>query len=137
MNINKKKRYLQHYSKGVELLGYKLRFGRILPSDRVCHNLRWYLERTIRRATENSGYVVAYIDEIRDSLNSYLGMLRHMDAYKLRRWICKTVVTSPIGAVFSHSPDYTKVIIKPEFTTKAYYRREYKSLKQHLKFNIL
>lgn len=137
LTLHPKKRYLQHYSKGVDLLGYKLRFGRILPSDRVCHNLRWYLERTIRRATENSGYVVAYKDEIRDSLNSYLGMLRHMDAYKLRRWICKTVVTSPIGAVFSHSPDYTKVIIKPEFTTKAYYRREYKSLKQHLKFNIL
>ena len=77
LTLHPKKRYLQHYSKGVEVLGYKLRFNRLLPSDRIYHNLRWYLERTIRKATENGEYAAIYGDKVLQTVNSYLGMLRH------------------------------------------------------------
>ena len=137
LTLHPKKRYLQHVSKGVELLGFKLRFGRILPSDRIYHNMMWYLERTISKATENSGYAVAYKDKIQESINSYLGLLQHMDAFKLRREICQRVEASPIVVVFEASDDYKKIVIKPEYTTATYYENEYKSLKQQLKINLL
>lgn len=133
LTIHPKKRYMQHHSKGVELLGYKLRFGRILPSDRIYHNIMWLLERIIRRANESEDYVLIYEDKIRDSINSYLGLLRHISGYKLRREICWRIEDSPIGMVFDISDGYKKITIKPEYTTAAYYQREYKSLKQHLK----
>lgn len=133
LTIHPKKKYMQHHSKGVELLGYKLRFGRILPSDRIYHNIMWYLERTIRKATENEVYAVIYKDKIRDSINSYLGLLKHISGYKLRREICWRIEESPIGKVFDIADGYTKITIKPEYTASAYYQRECKSLKQHLK----
>lgn len=133
LTLRPKKRYLQHYSKGVELLGYKLRFGRTLPSDRIYHNMTWYLERTIRKSLENPNYAVFNKEKIRDSVNSYLGMLRHMDAYKLRKNVCEEVESSPLGVVFSVAEDFTKIIIKPEYTVNAYYENEYKSLKKQLK----
>lgn len=133
LTLHPKKRYMQHHSKGVELLGYKLRFNRILPSDRVYHNIMWYLERTIRKASENKDYAFIYKDKIRDSVNSYCGLLRHINAYKLRRKICRSIGESPIGIVFKAAPDYTKIVIRPKYTTEAYYKNEYKSLKQQLK----
>lgn len=133
LTLHPKKRYLQHVSKGVELLGFKLRFGRILPSDRIYHNMMWYLDRTIKKSTENSIYAVAYKDKIQQTVNSYLGLLQHMNAFKLRRDVCRRIEASPIGEVFEASDDYKKISIKPEYSTAAYYEREYKLLKQQLK----
>ena len=96
----------------------------------------WYLERTVRKATENSDYAVIYKEKIQQSVNSYLGMLQHMDAFKLRREICQRIEASPIGEVFEASDDYKKISIKPEYTTAAYYEHEYKSLKQQLKSSL-
>lgn len=136
LTMHPKKRYMQHHSKGVELLGYKLRYNRILPSDRVYHNIMWYLERTIRKATANKEYAVVYKDKIRDSVNSYLGMLRHISGYKLRREICWQIEGSPIGEVFEVADGYKKITIKPEYTAAAYYSKECKLLKQQLKISI-
>ena len=137
LTLHPNKRYLQHVSKGVELLGFKLCFGCILPSDRIYHNMMWYLERTIRKANENSSYAVAYKNKILASVNSYLGMLQHMNCYKLRREICQRIESSPIGNVFEADDNYTKIIIKAEYKDAAYYAREYKLLKKQLNLNIL
>lgn len=132
LTLHPKKRYLQHYSKGVEVLGYKLRFNRLLPSDRIYHNLRWYLERTIRKATENGEYAAIYGDKVLQTVNSYLGMLRHCSAYNLRKQICDTIAASPLGKVLKPAKDYTKVTVRPCFSKAAYYHNEYKQLKHNL-----
>ena len=120
------------YITGYEMLGYKLRFSRILPSDRIYHNIRWYLERTIRKAGENPNYAHYYKEKIRDSVNSYLGFLRHISGYKLRRKICRAIAASPLSEVFAVSPDYTKITIVPKHSTDAYYRQQYHQLKLQL-----
>lgn len=132
LTLHAKKRYMQHHSKGVEMLGYKLRFSRILPSDRIYHNIRLYLERTIRKASENPNYAHYYKEKIRDSVNSYLGFLRHISGYKLRRKICRAIAASPLSEVFTVAPDFTKITIVPKHSTDAYYRQQYKLLKIQL-----
>ena len=133
LTIHPKKRYMQHYSKGVELLGYKLRFNRILPSDRIYHNITWYVERTIRKAENSSKYAFVYKEKIMSSVNSYLGMLRHMDAFKLRKRICRQIAESPLGKIFEIAPDFTKITIKKDYSTETYYKQQYKLLKRQLK----
>ena len=133
LTLHPNKRYLQHYSKGVEALGFKVRFDRLLPSNRVYHNIMWYLERTVRKANEWSGYAFAHREQIMATLNSYLGMLRHLDAYRLRIRICKAVSESPLGKVLVPSVDFKKITIRKEYTPKVYYLNEYKKLKQSLK----
>jgi hypothetical protein len=132
LTLHAKKRYMQHHSKGVEMLGYKLRFSRILPSDRIYHNIRWYLERTIRKDSENPNYAHYYKEKIRDSVNSYLGFLRHISGYKLRRKICRAIAASPLSEVFAVATDYTKITIVPKHSTDAYYRQQYHQLKIQL-----
>lgn len=133
LTLHPKKRYLQHYSKGVEALGFKVRFNRLLPSDRVYHNIVWYLERTVRKAEQHPGFTLSHCEKIVSSLNSYLGMLRHLNAYRLRKHICDTVAASPLGAVLQPSHDCLKITIRKQYTTKQYYLNEYRKLKQQLK----
>ena len=133
LTLHPKKRYMQYYGKGVELLGYKLCFERILPSNRVYHNIMWYLERTIRKASGNKDYAVIYKDKIRDTVNSYIGFLKHISGYKLRREICWRIEESPIGEVFNIADGYKKIVIKPEYSSKTYYQNECKLLKSQLK----
>lgn len=133
LTLHPKKRYLQHYSKGVECLGYKVRFNRILPSNRIYHNLTWYLERTIRKTESQPSFAISHAEQIQSTLNSYLGFLRWCNGYRLREKVCKMVSDSVLGTVLKPSEDCKKITIRREYTKKTYYRNEYKTLKQQLK----
>lgn len=133
LTLHPKKRYLQHYSKGVECLGYKVRFDRVLPSNRICHNIRWYIERTVRKAASVPSFAVGHAEQIQATLNSYLGLLRWCNAYRLRVWICETVRQAALGRVLKPSQDYKKVTIAPQCKIRTLYNNEYKQVKQYLK----
>ena len=93
----------------------------------------WYLTRMVKNANENIKHTVANKEKIRATVNSYLGMLVHINAYKLRREICRIIESSPMAKIFQAAPDYSKIIIRPEYTTEAYYLHKFKKLKQQLK----
>ena len=135
LTLHPRKRYFQHHSKGVELLGYKVRFGRILVSSRIYHNIWWYLERVIRRA-EDAGWLLAMKEKVLSSLNSYLGMLRHVSGHRLRKAICRQVEQSALGRVFVSAPDYTKIAIRRRYSDAWLYRKEYKQIKSNLKISL-
>lgn len=130
LTLHPDKRYFQHYSKGVEMLGYKLRYNRILPSDRVYHNMMWYLERMVRKSEENISFTVAHKEQILSSINSYLGMLRHMNGYNIRRVVCWTISMSKLGVVFAPAMDYSKVTIKTAYSTKTFYHNSFREVKK-------
>ena len=137
LTLHPSKRYFQHYSKGVEMLGYKVRFNRLLPSDRVYHNIMWYVERTVRRATANFNFALLHKQQILSSVNSYLGMLRHMSAYRLRKRICEQIEASPLGALLMPDKDYTKVNIRPRYSDRTHYRAAFRATKQQYKQDLL
>ena len=115
------------------MLGYKVRFNRILPSDRIYHNIMWYLKRTTRRfAHKGLSKVLPYAEKVMSTVNSYLGMLRHMSAYRLRRRICEIVADSVLGLVMLVSPDYLKVTIRPQYKRANHYLTECKQLKHRI-----
>lgn len=130
LTLHPDKRYFQHYTKGVEMLGYKVKRNRILPSDRIYHNMMWYMERTLRRTDANFSYAVKYKDKILCSVNSYLGMLRHMSGYNLRRMVCFMVIMSPLNKIFEVAKDYTKISIRPAYSDKAYFHQAYREVKK-------
>ena len=71
--------------------------------------------------------------EIRATINSYLGLLRHINGYKLRKEIYRQIESSALSKVFEAAPDYSKIIIRPQFSTEAYYKQQFKHLKKQLK----
>lgn len=130
LTLHPQKRYFQHYSKGVEMLGYKLCYDRVLPSDRIMHNALWYVERTARRADKDFSRVLACKDKVLSSVNSYLGLLKHLSAYRLRRMICEQIEASPLGKIFDVAEDYTKITIRREYSDETYFRKAYRTVKK-------
>ena len=134
LTLHPKKRYLQHYSKGVEALGYKVKFNRILPSDRIGHNIRWYIKRTKKKFFDKTETdVLPYADKIVATINSYLGLLRYMNGYRMRKWMCEEVCKGPIGKVIYPASDFCKISIREEFTKMSLYKIECKKIKKQIK----
>lgn len=131
LTIHPKKVYLQHYSKGVEMLGYKLRFNRMLPSDRIVHNFRWKVACMSRKAKDPK-YMFANLEHFMQTVNSYHGLLGWCNTNRLRHAVMEEIKASPFGRAFIFSPDDHKVNIKPSFTREAHYRRKNKLRKKEL-----
>ena len=77
--MHPRKRYQQHYTKGGEFIGTWFRMDRVYIGNRVVRNAR----KTIREWNRNPSR--AKLPHFLSSVNSYLGMLKHRDAYGIIR----------------------------------------------------
>lgn len=119
---HKNKRYCQHYSKGVEFLGYKIRFDRILPSDRIAHNFIWKAKCAIRKAEESKAYMYKHKEDFMSVMNSYCGLLKWCNSYRLRAKVFDMLRKSPWAKIFDFH-DNSKVTIKKSKTRRASFIR--------------
>lgn len=84
LTLHPRKRYLQHYSKGVSFLGVVIKQGALLTGVRT----KTGAYRAIERWSRLSNIRLLTPDEMlkfRDSVNSYWGLMKHHDSYKLRK----------------------------------------------------
>jgi len=127
-----KKKYIQHWSKGVPFLGYKIRGERILPSDRVAHNWLWKIACDVRKAAGSRWYVFARRDHLMQTVNSYIGHLKWCDANRLREKGVQMLIDSPFAKVYDFN-DGCKVTIKKQWTQRAYFKRKLRREKRALR----
>ena len=81
VQLHPDKFYIQHYSKGIKFTGAVVKFGRVYPANRTVGNFMTSVYKFNQART---------VDEVKkgvQSINSYLGVMRHMDSYALRRKI--------------------------------------------------
>ena len=133
LTLHPDKLYLQHYSKGVEMLGYKVRFNRLLPSDRIVHNFTWKLECMSRKAKASRSYMFANIENYMQTVNSYMGLLSWCNSYRIRSRIMDGIRNSVFGKCFDFSDDNRKITIKPSYTMLAHYKRKNAERKKALR----
>ena len=133
LTLHPDKVYLQHYSKGVEMLGCKVRFNRLLPSDRIVHNFTWKLECMERKAEESRVYMFANIEHYMQTVNSYLGLLGWYNTYRLRSKIMGLIKAGVWARCFVFSSDHRKINIKPSYTRQAHYKRKNAERKRELR----
>lgn len=129
LELHKDKRYLQHYSKGVLFLGYKLRYNRTLPSDRIAHNIDWKVTCAIRKAEADKSFMLNESEHFMQVLNSYNGLLMWCNAYRMRSCVMERVRQSCWSKVFDFHDDL-HVTLKPSHTSSAYYKRLNKERKR-------
>lgn len=101
--MHPRKRYCQHYSKGVRFLGAGIKFGRIYASERALRNCRAALRRWNRRAS------AMQLSHFLSTANSYLGLLQHRDAYGKIRDLAELV--SPAWLRFCHYDDARRCFV--------------------------
>lgn len=131
LTLHPNKRYLQHYSKGICMLGHKVRFDRILPSDRIVHNLKWKVACATRKAEKNKSYMLVEKDHFVQVINSYMGLLKWCNSFNLRREILESIASSVWNEVLVvDKENWLKVNVKPAASTLEYYRRRNRKRKK-------
>lgn len=125
--------YFQHYSKGIELLGYRLKYGLLLPSKRLIHNFNWKITVAIRKSKGNRRYMMATKDKFMSVINSYCGLLKHTASYNYRKRQLSRLKESPWSEVFDFDEEqWLKVTIKKGYKKTDYYRYIAKKRKKEL-----
>jgi hypothetical protein len=81
LTVHPKKTYLQHYQKGAEFLGVYIKPYRCYVSRRIKGNL-WQAIRDINILLEEKEVNTS---AILSKINSYFGLLKHSNTYKLKR----------------------------------------------------
>lgn len=131
LTLHPHKRYIQHYSKGICMLGYKVRYDRTLPSDRIVHNLKWKVECAIRKAEGNVSYMMVEKDHFVQVINSYMGLMKWCNTFHFRWTVLKSIADSVWGKVLViDTVNWLKVNVKPEASTLEYYKRRNKKRKR-------
>lgn len=133
LTLHPAKVYLQHYSKGVEMLGYKLRFDRMLPSDRIVHNFKWKTKCTLRKAAESVAYRYGNAEHFMQTVNSYLGLLGWCNSYRLRREVVETIKESVYVDFYTFAEDYSKITLKTPYKRVTHFVRLNSDRKNKLK----
>lgn len=104
---------IQHYSHGIRVGGFKIRFDRMLPNDRIAHN---WLHKTTTTPVDKCQEIVAFG-------NSYLGMMRHQNTYRLRKQGVDNLLSRGCDKYITINDDYTVLSlrdsIKPTSTSLA------------------
>ena len=95
--MHPRKRYQQHYSKGVSLLGVHIKYDRVYTNDRTIQNCRMAIRKWNRLAYPSQ------IEHFLASINSFLGMMKHRDDYGKIRDIVEEV--SPKWLRYCHYND--------------------------------
>lgn len=95
--MHPRKRYQQHYSKGLTFLGAKIKFGRIYASDRAVRNCKAVIRKWNRLAYPSM------LGHFLDSVNSYLGSFKRKNAYGVIRDLVDEV--SPRWEEYCHYND--------------------------------
>lgn len=88
LSLHPRKTYLQHYSKGVSFLGVTLKPNRIHIGKRIKGNFYDAIKKhnlITAKSKPNKEEQAAFLC----SMNSYLGIMKHYDTYRLRRKMLK------------------------------------------------
>lgn len=112
LEIHSKKIYLQHFSKGVRFLGVVIKPYRIYIGNQTKGNFYKKIQYWNNILKEEYKLIVESLKQFLASMNSYLGMMKHYNTYKLR----KKMLTQNLSAYFWNyihiSNDYSKLVSK-------------------------
>lgn len=85
MSLHPDKRYLQHYSKGVKLVGAVVKPGRIYISNRI--KGKFYNKIMRYNKLADKGLQAENVEKFVQTINSYMGMMVHYNTYNIRKHI--------------------------------------------------
>ena len=116
ITLHPDKIYLQHYSKGTKVVGAVIKPGRVYIANRTRGHfidaMRKYKERA--EATNHAGRV-AMLEELRASINSYLGLMCHYKSYKVRRRIAMEWILPTWGHYLYFVDEFTRCKLKSQY----------------------
>jgi hypothetical protein len=114
LQLHPKKIFLQHFSKGVNFLGATLKPHRKYVSNRAKINFKLCVKNW-KLFLQNNTPHYADLVQIRASINSYLGIMRHYRTYNIRY---NTLIKDRNNLLFQYG--YIEAFKKGAMTYKLY-----------------
>ena len=116
--MHPRKRYCQHYSKGVDILGVHIKYGRVYTNDRTIRNCRMKIHKWNRLAYPSQ------LEHFLASINSFLGLMKHRNSYGVIRNLVDEV--SPKWMKYCHYDDDRRCFVANEgYTHNEILKRKY------------
>lgn len=109
LQLNEDKFYFQHYSKGVKFTGMVVRTGRAYIGNTTLANFHAAIHRL------NSAHCLRDILHQVASINSYLGLMRHANAYAQRRKLLSKINPGRWKYLYTKK-DYKILAVRKEYT---------------------
>jgi hypothetical protein len=110
--LHPKKRYLQHYSCGVEFLGSIIKNNRIYVSERIKGNFWEVIKNTNIEIMKKEKIEECEKERILSQINSYLGLFSHFQTYNLRKKMIKLLDVFVEEFFSLDFEEYNKIRIK-------------------------
>ncbi len=121
LELHPRKIYLQYFSKGVSFLGVIIKPHRIYIKNRTKGNFYrkikfwndfWQKTEKVKREEFN---------EFISNINSYLGLMRHYQTYKLRKKLIEKNISSLLKPYINIADDFNKISFKPKVKYRKYF----------------
>ncbi len=108
LKLHPKRRRLQLISDGIDFLGYIVRRNYILVRRRVINNMKTrlrYFDNKIAFSKKKAKINTKTVEDMRDSIQSYLGHLKWANSYNLvKRLATKKVISNYFKIKFRYHP---------------------------------
>jgi hypothetical protein len=115
LELHPKKIYLQHFSKGVRFLGVFIKPYRLYIGNQTKINFYNKTKYWNEFLIENHNISKKDLDKFLSSENSYLGIIKHYNTYRLRKKIMTQGLSSSFLKYVSFSDDYNRVFEQPKY----------------------
>lgn len=110
--LHPNKFYIQHFSKGINYLGFRLKNSNITPSKRIVHNFKRRIDLLLKLSdTYSIRDMLIFKEKAQQYVNSYLGLLRRCNSYNIRKSQIELLKKSTWNRIFNFC-EYDKIIIK-------------------------
>lgn len=130
LELHKNKRYLQHYSKGILILGRRIKFNRCIASKMTINSIDCLVYGVCRNFIKDETYIKNNCESFSQSINSYFGMLVHMTMFNYRK-ITAEQIKRILGKYFIiDDKNFTKINVKKKYTRKQRYINNIKVIKK-------
>lgn len=115
LTVHPRKKYLQHYSKGLSFIGAIIKPFRVYPGKRVVSNFKNTVY-TINHVLQNHGQADPDRDIIgvRDRINSYLGSMKNYHSFSVRGKAIKNM-SREFEKYFDVARDFSKIVLKTKY----------------------
>lgn len=129
LTVHPNKRYLQHYTKGIQFLGRKIKVDRKIPSSRTIHSFVSLLKKYIYDLNPKK-YNLKYALDFQNSFNSFCGLSRTMDNYQFRKALILNFKSSNFKRFFQmNTKTYNKIILDSIYKQNLLYKKYFQTLK--------
>lgn len=131
LNLHPLKFYLQHYSKGVKFIGAVIKPNRIYIGNRSKNNLYDKIYKMLPRMAQSMRDTLDNLDAFMACANSYLGLMRHYNTYRLRSRILEKIDRTFLGEALEFVPNASKLSVNKLFRPLEQKKRQLRQQRQY------